>query len=140
MRRVPLAMAERRAGPDDQQLAQVAVAHLGDAPEPLLAAARPLARRQAEQGGELAAGGESARMSWTVATIAEAVIGPIPGIVVSRRAVSSAFTSALISSSIAAISRVDRVDLTNQRRQGLAHAIGNDDFAVLVGAVGERGA
>jgi hypothetical protein len=42
--------------------------------------------------------------SWTVATIAEAVTGPTPGMVVSRRAVSSAFTSAAISLSIAAIS------------------------------------
>jgi hypothetical protein len=32
------AVAERRAGADDQQLAQVTVAHLVDAPEPWLAA------------------------------------------------------------------------------------------------------
>jgi len=47
---------------------------------------------------------EKALVSRTVATIAEAVIGPTPGMVVSRRAVSSAFTSASISLSIAAIS------------------------------------
>ncbi len=36
------------AGAHDQKLAQVSVAHLGDAPEPRLAAGRALARRQAE--------------------------------------------------------------------------------------------
>ena len=35
---MPLAMAERRAGAHDEKLAQVTVAHLGDAPEPRLAA------------------------------------------------------------------------------------------------------
>ena len=33
-----LAMAERRAGAHDEKLAQVTVAHLGDPPEPRLAA------------------------------------------------------------------------------------------------------
>ena len=45
-----LAMAERGAGAHDQELAQIAVAHPGDAPEPLLAPGRALARRQAEEG------------------------------------------------------------------------------------------
>src|ERR1700677_1646637 len=48
-----LAMTKRRAGAYDQKLAQVAVAHLGDAPEPRFAAGRVLARRQAEKRGEL---------------------------------------------------------------------------------------
>src|SRR5271165_1062352 len=54
------AMAKRRAGAHHQKLAQVAVAHLGDAPEPRFAAGRVLARRQAEEGGELAPAGEGA--------------------------------------------------------------------------------
>jgi hypothetical protein len=56
-------MAERRAGAYDQQLAQVTVAHLGDAPEPWLAAGRALAWRQAEEGGELAPAGEVSRLN-----------------------------------------------------------------------------
>src|SRR6516162_2354427 len=56
------AVAERRAGAHDQQLAQVTVAHLGDAPEPWLAAGRTLAWRQAEEGGELAPAGEVAHV------------------------------------------------------------------------------
>src|ERR1700730_18320979 len=54
------AMTKRRAGAYDQKLAQVAVAHLGDAPKPRFAAGRVLARRQAEEGGELAPAGEGA--------------------------------------------------------------------------------
>src|SRR5208282_6079604 len=54
------AMAKRRAGAHDQELAQVAVAHLGDAPEPHFAAGRVLAWRQAKEGGELAPAGEFA--------------------------------------------------------------------------------
>ena len=40
-------MTKRRAGAYDQKLAQIAVAHLGDAPEPRFAAGRVLARFQA---------------------------------------------------------------------------------------------
>ena len=47
------AMAQRRAGAHHQKLAQVAVAHLCDAPEPRVAAGRVLARRQAEERSEL---------------------------------------------------------------------------------------
>src|SRR5271168_3546297 len=54
------AMAKRRAGAHDQELAQVAIAHLGDPPEPRFAAGRVLARRQAEEGGELTPAGEGA--------------------------------------------------------------------------------
>src|SRR6516164_5358446 len=56
------AVTERRAGAHDQQLAQITVAHLGDAPEPCLAAGRALAWRQAEEGGELAPAGEVAHV------------------------------------------------------------------------------
>src|ERR1700731_1513320 len=54
------AMTKRRAGAYDQKLAQVAVAHLGEAPKPRFAAGRVLARRQAEEGGELAPASEGA--------------------------------------------------------------------------------
>ncbi|MGD1038647.1 MAG: hypothetical protein ABR878_16030 [Roseiarcus sp.] len=57
-----------------------------------------------------------------MATIAEAVIGPMLGDV--------------IVDGLDLL--VDRVDLLNQRRQRLAHAVGNDDLAVLVAAVGEQ--
>ncbi len=43
---------------NDQQLAQVAVALLGDAPEPVFTAGGVLARDQTQEGGELAAGVE----------------------------------------------------------------------------------
>jgi len=59
---VPRAMAKRRAGAHDEQFAQVTIAHLGDAPEPLFAAGRILARRQPEGGSELPATGESTRL------------------------------------------------------------------------------
>src|SRR5271157_329190 len=57
---MPFAGGERGAGAHHQKLAQVAVAHLGDPPEPRFAAGRVLARRQAEEGGELAPAGEDA--------------------------------------------------------------------------------
>src|SRR5208337_3650468 len=94
------AMAKRRAGTHHQELAQITVAHLGDEPEPLLAPGRTLARRQAEEGGELAPLAK-ALMSLIVAVIAEAVTGSTPGMVISRLAVSSALTDAASSLSIA---------------------------------------
>jgi hypothetical protein len=100
-------MAERRTGADDPQLAQVIVAHLGDAPEPWLAAGRALAWRQAEEGGELAPAGEGAGVL-IVATVAEAVTGPTPGMVINRLAVSSALTAVAISLSIAPIASSSR--------------------------------
>src|ERR1700733_14309732 len=54
------AMTKRRAGAYDQKLAQVAVAHLCDAPQPRFAAGRVLARCQAEEGSELTPAGEGA--------------------------------------------------------------------------------
>jgi hypothetical protein len=54
------AMAQRRAGAHHQKLAQIAVAHLCDAPKPRFAAGRVLARRQAKEGSELTPAGEGA--------------------------------------------------------------------------------
>jgi hypothetical protein len=48
---------KRRAGAHDQKLAQVSVAHPGDAPEPFLAPGRTLAWREPEEGRELEDGG-----------------------------------------------------------------------------------
>src|SRR5208283_4604060 len=59
---MPFAGGERRAGAHDQKLAQIAVAHLGDAPEPRLAAARMLTRGQPEEGGELPPAGKRAEV------------------------------------------------------------------------------
>ena len=98
-----------------------------------------LARRQAEKRRELAPAGEGP-MSRTVAVIAEAVIGPMPGIVISRLAVSSPLTCSSICWSIACDLRVDRVDLRAQRPQRLANAVGNHNLAVLVGAGPSAGA
>ncbi len=53
--------SDQRCCTDDEQPAQVLVAHLGDAPEPLLAAAGVLKRCQHEPGGELPTGSELAR-------------------------------------------------------------------------------
>ena len=131
----PLRWPSVRAGPDDQELAQIAVAHLGDAPEPRLAAGRALARRQAEEGGELAPDAK-APMSWIVATIAEAVIGPTPGMVVSRlrRLVGLDRRRKLLVDRHDRL--VERVDLIDERRKRPAHAVGDHDLAVLVEAVG----
>src|SRR5208337_1519368 len=55
---MPFAGGERGAGAHDQKLAQIAVAHLGDPPEPRLAAGRMLTRGQPEEGGELPSAGK----------------------------------------------------------------------------------
>jgi hypothetical protein len=55
---MPFAGGERGAGAHDQKLAQIAVAHLGDPPEPRLAAGRMLSRGQPEEGGELPSAGK----------------------------------------------------------------------------------
>jgi hypothetical protein len=52
---MPGRVAERRRCAYDQELAQISIAHLADAPRALLAAARVLARRKAEKGGKRAA-------------------------------------------------------------------------------------
>ena len=69
--------------------------------------------------------------SRTVATIAEAVIGPMPG----SSSAAAPYRRLYLRLDLFVDGRdlrVDRVDLSGQRRQGLAHAIGNDDLAVLV--------
>ena len=96
------AMAQRRAGAHHQKLAQVPVAHLGDAAEPLLAPVelwRGVKPRKAANSRPLA----KTLASWIVAMIAEAVTGPMPGIVVNRLAVSLDLTDAASSLSIAPI-------------------------------------
>jgi hypothetical protein len=63
-----LAMAARRAGADDQQLAQVTVAYLSDAPEPRPAAVeiwRGVKPRKAANSRPLA----KSPMSWIVALV-----------------------------------------------------------------------
>src|ERR1700733_13471739 len=57
---ITMASAMARAGAHYQKLAQVAVAHLCDAPEPRFAAGRVLARCQAEKGSELTPAREGA--------------------------------------------------------------------------------
>src|ERR1700687_6103617 len=73
--------------------------------------------------------------SWTVATIADAVTGPTPGMVINRLAVASALTDAAISLSSAPIAFVERVDLADERTKRHADAIGDDDLAILVETV-----
>src|ERR1700720_4423322 len=96
------AITKRRAGAYDQKLAQVAVAHLGDAPEPRFAAGRVLARRQAEEGGELTPAREGAGVL-DRGHDRRCGDGPTPGMVINRLAVSSALTDAASSLSIAPI-------------------------------------
>jgi hypothetical protein len=55
---------DHRGGADHQQLPEIAVALLGDAPEPVLAAGRVLARDQTQEGGELAAGAEQGQVGY----------------------------------------------------------------------------
>src|SRR5208337_1827993 len=134
---MPLAMAKGRAGAYHQEFAQVAVAHLGDAPEPLFAPGRTLARRQAEEGGELAPAGEGAHVldrgcDRRAGDRADAGNGhqPLGGLVgLDRR-------RKLL------VDRGDRlvepVDLADQRTKRGAHAIGDHDLAIVVVAVGDE--
>ena len=69
------AVTKRRAGADDQKLAQAAVVHLGDAPErrlPLVELWRGVSPRKAPNSRPLA----KALISWIVAAVAEAATGP----------------------------------------------------------------
>jgi hypothetical protein len=88
------AMAQRRAGIHHQKLAQIAVAHLCDArPSRVLPPVefwRGVRPRKAANSRPLM----KAPASWIVATIADAVTGPTPGMVINRLAVSSALTDA----------------------------------------------
>ncbi len=56
--KVPFRPSNQRGHPDDEQPAQIFVAHLRDPPQPLLAAARVLQRRQTQPSGELSSGAE----------------------------------------------------------------------------------
>ena len=99
-------------------------------PEPRFAAGRVLPRCQAEEGSELTPTREGAGVL-DVAMIADAVTGPTPGIVINRLAVSPALTDAASSLSIPR-SLIQRVDLADKRTKCAAHAIGDDDLAILV--------
>lgn len=48
-----LGVSDQRGCADDQELPQISVAHLGNAPQPFLAATRTLPRGQPQPGGEL---------------------------------------------------------------------------------------
>jgi DNA invertase Pin-like site-specific DNA recombinase len=62
--RVRLAVKQHGMRPDDEQFVQVTIAHLRDAPQPLLAARRVLLGSQPEKGGELARAGEAGRIRY----------------------------------------------------------------------------
>jgi hypothetical protein len=98
--------------------------------EPRFAAGRVLPRCQAEEGSELTPTGEGAGVL-DVAMIADAMTGSTPGIVINRLAVSPALTDAASSLSIPR-SLIQRVDLADKRTKCAAHAIGDDDLAILV--------
>src|ERR1700722_1546498 len=128
------AMTKRRAGAYDQKLAQIAVAHLGDAPEPRFAAGRVLARCQAEEGSELTPAGEGAGVldrgrdrrggDW-----ADAGNGhqPLSRLVrLDRRRKLPVDPSGGL---------IERVDLADKRTKCAAHAIGDHDLAILVETV-----
>ena len=104
---------------------------------PCLAAGRILARRQAERGGELPAAGESARL-------------PHGGDDRLRGDRADTGNRHQAPRGIVSLDQcldlfvdrhdlgVDRIDLMNQRRQRSAHAIGHDDFAVVIAAVSKE--
>src|SRR5277367_5815306 len=131
------AMAERRAGAHDQELAQVAIAHLGDPPEPRFAAGRVLTRRQAKEGGELAPAGEGAGVldrghDRRGGDRADAGNGhqPLGRLVrLDRRRKLAVDRSDRL---------VERVYLTDKRTKRAAHAVGDNDLAVLVETVGSH--
>ena len=131
------AMAQRRAGAHHQKLAQVAVAHLCDAPEPRFAAGRVLARCQAEEGSELTPAGEGAGVldrghDRRGGDRADAGNGHQPlGRLVRldrRRKLPVDRSDGLI----------ERVDLADKRTKCAAHAIGDHDLAILVETVGSH--
>ena len=98
--------------------------------EPRFAAGRVLPRCQAEEGSELTPTGEGAGVL-DVAMIADAMTGSTPGIVINRLAVSSALTDAASSLSIAPMAS-SSAQLADKRTKCAAHAIGDDDLAILV--------
>src|ERR1700723_216247 len=131
------AMAQRRAGPPRQKLAQVAAPHLCDAPEPRFAAGRVLARCQAEEGGELTPAGEGAGVldgghdrrggDWANAGNGHQPLGRLVRLD-RRRKLPVDRSDGLI----------ERVDLADKRTKRAAHAIGDHDLAILVETVGSH--
>lgn len=93
---------QRRPRPVDQQGAEISVAALGDAEQPLLAAGRVCARRQSHPGRQVPAL-VKADASPTAATSAVAFNTPTPGISQSRRQSAVCLATAANSSSNAAI-------------------------------------
>jgi hypothetical protein len=85
---VELTVKQHGMGADDEQFAQVLIAHLRNAPELRFAARRVLLGSQSEKGGELARPGETGRIL-NGRRHRRAVIGPKPGVLISRPAVSS---------------------------------------------------
>ena len=63
------------------------------------------------------------------------VTGPTPGIVINRLAVSSALTDAGKLPVDRSDGLIERVDLADKRTKCAAHAIGDDDLAILVETV-----
>ena len=106
-------------------------------PSRSFAAGRILARRQPEGGGELPAAGESTRLPHggddrlrsDRADTGNRHQPPCSLISLDQRLDLFVDRRDL---------GVDRLDLMNQRRQGSAHAIGHDDFAVVIAAVGKE--
>ena len=85
--RAPLCLcghAQHRGAADDEHLAQVSIALLGDRSELFLSSAGALARRQAQRRGEVAPGFEYAGIG-KARRHAEAISGPMAGISCSKR-------------------------------------------------------
>ena len=130
-------MTKRRAGAHDQKLAQIAVAHLGDAPEPRFAAGRVLARCQAEEGSEFTPAREGAGVldrghdrrggDRADARNGHQPLGCLVGL--DRRC------ELLVDRSDGLI---ERIDLADKRTKCPADAVGDQDLAVLVEAVGRH--
>lgn len=76
--------------------------------------------------------------SCTVAKIAEAVMGPIPGMLVNRRAVGSALTCIAICLSIASISSSSASIWRHNEASAPPDTFGNHDLAVLVSFLSEK--
>jgi len=94
---------EYGVGADGQQFPEIAIPHLGHAPETLLPP-EEFCLGASPRNAANSRGPENALTSWTLAAIAEAVMGPIPGTLISRRAVSSVLASPMMARSLAAIS------------------------------------
>lgn len=111
---------EDSVGADDQQLSEIAIPHFR------YAARRSLPRDEFCLGaipGNAAKsrGPEKAPISWTLAAIAEAVVGPIPGTLMRRRAVSSRLGEPHGAVTCGDLI-VERLQLTDNRREGVPHA------------------